>query len=431
VGVVGVAARGDLPSAAPPLVPPQHESAQAEETVVDKENDGIPSRRPHTTPERLRLFARQIPYPARQPEFLENRAQDSGPSRAAHGLARFSSWGVACRAVDGADMESKVAPSLVEQAEADYSHARHRAMPVQAVPLRRATTSLPPRRYAITAPCFGDSSIAAEYAAYVLSSTQHGESLAGTNACMRSLIGLYRAVWRGPLAREVDERDACARQRLKFPGEGDILRPLKGRVVRTACDLSAVISELDKNRSPSMGEQWTGPWRSVVSPAAAPRRTAVRGSSVKERLVLTRQNSGCWGAKTAMCSVPHAARQEEEGASSDGHQSQLKATLPTAAVLEERSRLQLDAGTEPPQPPTLIQQCTSSAPQLAAASPHNAGAQDLETQRLQLEDALEQPYPHRWKESPSAELLAAASAHSTLVEGSWRMPTEVAGATAT
>jgi hypothetical protein len=94
-------------------------------------------------------------------------------------------------------------------------------------------------------------------AAQVLVASQAGESLAPMGTCMRKLLGLYGAVWRHPLAQQLDERDCAARCRLDAQGvanPGDVCRPIKGRVVRSAKDLSALNPELDQCQAPSFWE---------------------------------------------------------------------------------------------------------------------------------------------------------------------------------
>jgi hypothetical protein len=95
----------------------------------------------------------------------------------------------------------------------------------------------------------------AKHAAQVLVASQAGESLAAMGTCMRKLVGLYQAVWRHPMTRHVDERDWTTRCRLNAqgtPNPGDVCRPLKGRVVQSARDLSALHPELDQHQSPTM-----------------------------------------------------------------------------------------------------------------------------------------------------------------------------------
>eukprot|EP00892_Ulva_mutabilis_P004409 jgi/Ulvmu1/233/UM001_0237.1 len=100
--------------------------------------------------------------------------------------------------------------------------------------------------------------------ANVMTKTQQGESLEGLGECFRLLLGRYRTLWRHPETVKVDERDWMVRRVMGALVEraGEEAKPLQGRIVRSVADLSAVVGELDKARSPSVGL-----WRSHAAPA--------------------------------------------------------------------------------------------------------------------------------------------------------------------
>jgi hypothetical protein len=70
------------------------------------------------------------------------------------------------------------------------------------------------------------------------------------------LTGRYMQFWALPDAHTVDERDWVHRQMLNkvHHPEGELCRPLNGRVVRTASDITAVIDELNRTLTPSLEE---------------------------------------------------------------------------------------------------------------------------------------------------------------------------------
>ena len=123
----------------------------------------------------------------------------------------------------------------------------------------------------------------AAHAASVLTQTQAGESLVGHSTGMRNLVGLYRSVWSDPRARCVDERDAQVRREMGYTGEGETLVPLHGRIVRTARDLSALVTTLAHTDSPSMGEalsttHWSRPWSTHEAVPRVRQRAAPLGA---------------------------------------------------------------------------------------------------------------------------------------------------------
>lgn len=109
--------------------------------------------------------------------------------------------------------------------------------------------------------------------AHVLTQTQQAQCLVGLGECFEQLVGGYEMLWRRPDTVNVDERDWLARRAMRDAAEGggEELKPLRGRVVRTTVDLGPLVVELDKARTPSIG-QWRGP---------ASRAAAVRGTHME------------------------------------------------------------------------------------------------------------------------------------------------------
>lgn len=102
--------------------------------------------------------------------------------------------------------------------------------------------------------------------AHVLSQTQQARCLAGLGPCFQQLLGSYEMLWRHPETVRVDERDWLARRVMGNTADlgAEELKPLEGRIVRTAADLGPLVRELDKARTPSIGQ-----WRSPPVHAAA------------------------------------------------------------------------------------------------------------------------------------------------------------------
>lgn len=137
--------------------------------------------------------------------------------------------------------------------------------------------------------------------AHVLTATQQAQCLVGLGTCFEQLVGGYEMLWRRPDTVNVDERDWLARRAMQDSAEvgGEELKPLWGRVVRTTADLGPLITELDKARTPSIGQ-----WRDPVPLAAAggstkmlpltPELTESRDRGCSGAPGLQKSNSAVW-----------------------------------------------------------------------------------------------------------------------------------------
>lgn len=92
--------------------------------------------------------------------------------------------------------------------------------------------------------------------AYVMTQTQQGSVLENVDSCFRLLTGRYRQCWALPSTHKIDERDWAHRQMLNKvqSKEGELYRPLNGRIIQTGEDVAAVIDELNRALTPSLEE---------------------------------------------------------------------------------------------------------------------------------------------------------------------------------
>ncbi|NJR42628.1 MAG: hypothetical protein HC767_08125 [Akkermansiaceae bacterium] len=131
--------------------------------------------------------------------------------------------------------------------------------------------------------------------AHVMTQTQQGASLAAVDSCFRMLAGRYKQFWNLPSTITVDERDWAQRQMLNKvqPLEGELYRPLNGRIVRTGEDIAAVIDELNRALTPSMEEfrARTTPVDCGNNAQIASHEDACMNEPETERLALTHQDA--------------------------------------------------------------------------------------------------------------------------------------------